>query len=40
MDEVLNILNETNPDEPEGEYKNIHEMLMKKRDNQNIKPKE
>jgi len=40
MDDVLNFLNETNPDEPEGEYKNIHEMLVKKRDTQKIKPKE
>jgi hypothetical protein len=33
-DDILNKILETNPDEPQGEYKCVHDMLIKKRDYQ------
>lgn len=39
-DEILRLIQETNPDAPEGKDKEFQNMLVKKRDYQNVKPKE
>ena len=39
MDEILRQIQETDPDEHQGQNRSVHDMLVKKRDYQNVKPK-
>ena len=39
MDNIMKKIQETDPDAEQGERKSVHDMLVKKRDYQNVKPK-
>ena len=38
MDDVMKKIMETDPDAEQGDRKTVHDMLVKKRDYQNVKP--
>lgn len=40
MDDIMKMIKETDPDEERGEHRTVHDMLVKKRDYQNVKKNE